>query len=247
MLCFARGHYTEAARWFGASLTADREAGRRERLGVTLVHVATLEAARGQGLRALASLQRAVALSTALRGATGPVRAEVYAALAEQHVARSELEAAAADLARARAVSGAGRRARSASPSRSATRCLQLARRHYRGARVAAEAAERIARECGWALEALRARAVASEASALQGDRAAAWRALDGVFGDALLRRPAASPWTERVLEACARALRALGAAVEADAVEARARAVARARAAVRVGRRSPAEEAVTR
>jgi uncharacterized protein with LGFP repeats len=88
---------------------------------------------------------------------------------------------------------------------------------------------------------------VAAEASALQGDRAAAWRALDGVFGDALLRRPAAGPWTERVLEACARALRALGAAVEADAVEARARAVARARAAVRVGRRSPAEEAVTR
>jgi len=48
------------------------------------------------------------------------------------------------------------------------------------------------------------------------------------------------------VLEACARALRALGAAVEAAAVEARARAVARARAAERVGRRSPPEEAVT-
>jgi len=246
LLCFARGDYVEAGRWLGASLTADREAGRRERLGVTLVHVATLEAARGQGARALASLQRAVALSTALRGAVGPVRAEVYVALAEQHVVRSEFDEAAGALARARAVAGVAATRQERYLIALGDVALQVARRQHRGARLSAESAELLAREGGCPLEALRARAMSAEAAAQQGDRVAAWRALEGVFRDPILQDPTGYAWTERVLEGCARALRALGAVAEAEAVEMQARAVARAREG-RSARRGAQEEAVTR
>ncbi len=247
LLCFAWGDYVEAGRWYGASLTADREAGQRERLSVTLVHVAALEDARGQGARALASLQRAVALSTGLRGATGPVRAEVYVALAEQHVARSELDEAAAALARARAIAGVSATRQERFQVALGDAALQIARRHHRGARLAAEAAEQLAREAGWPLEALRARAVTAEAAALQGDRAAAWRAVEGVFSDPILRDPPSAPWTERVLESCARALRALGAAAEAEAVEHQVRAVGRARGGREARPGAHEEEAVSR
>jgi hypothetical protein len=139
------------------------------------------------------------------------VAADAHVSLAELALRQRDLEGAAAELERARALAGRSGSLYDHFRVLLGDAGLYLARRQHRLARVTAEAAERAAREAGIITEALRARAIAAEAAALQGDRMAAWTYLDVVLGEPCMADPGRVHRGDEVVSSCARALHALG------------------------------------
>ena len=212
MACLAQGAAVDALRFFRASVLAERELGSRARIGVALAHAGAAYASIGRTDRAVAYLRRAVEVTQAAsRGATVGVAADAHVSLAELALRQRDLEGAAAELERARALAGRSGSLYDHFRVLLGDAGLYLARRQHRLARVTAEAAERAAREAGIITEALRARAIAAEAAALQGDRMAAWTYLDVVLGEPCMADPGRVHRGDEVVSSCARALHALG------------------------------------
>lgn len=212
MACLAQGSAVDALRFFRASIGAERELGSRERLGLTLAHAGLAYAALDRTDRALAYLQRSVDVSaTTGRQGVGGGGADAHVALAEMMLVRRDLDGAAAEIERARALASRTGSLFEHFRVHLGEALLYLARRQHRLARITAEGAERTAREAGIVIEALRARALAAEAAALQGDRMAAWTYLDVVLGDPKMTDPSRVYRGDAVLSSCGRALQALG------------------------------------
>jgi tetratricopeptide (TPR) repeat protein len=212
MTCLAQGAAVEALRFFRASISAEREIGSRERLGLTLAHGGLAWSALDRPDRADAWLQRSVSASAATgRPGVGSGGADAHVALAEVCLARKDLDGAAAEVERARALASRTGSLFEHFRVHLGEAMLYLARRQHRLARITAEVAERTAREAGIVIEALRARAIAAEAAALQGDRMAAWTYLDVVLGDPRMADPSRVYRGDAVVGACGRALQALG------------------------------------
>jgi serine/threonine protein kinase/predicted ATPase len=227
--CLAQGGYVDALRFLRASLMIQREVGNRDFIAGTLIRSASAWWALGYFDRALAWVQRARDVLAVLgRTGSSAQAAEVYVALSELLVERGDVEGAAEAIDRARESVGA-------LESRYALYrvCLGdarvlLARRQYRHARAAAEAAERVARESGLVLEALHARAAAAEAAAALGDRVAARAWLDSVLGDPYFVDPLRVYRGDLIVSGCMRALRWLGDAASADLLDERLSAMRR-------------------
>ncbi|MEZ4392664.1 MAG: protein kinase [Polyangiales bacterium] len=211
MACLAQGAVVEGLRFFRASVVAERELGARVRMSAGLAHAGAAFAAIGRGDRAVEHLQRALALSAASGGSPGFAAADVHVSLAEIYLRRHEIDAAAVELERARAMASRTGSLFEHFRVHMGDASLYLARKQFRLARVTAEVAERTAREAGILSETLHARAIAAEAAALQGDRMAAWSYLDVVLGESRMADPARVFRGDEVSSACARALQALG------------------------------------
>ncbi len=223
MACLAQGGYADALRFFRASVTLDRELGSRERIVASLAQAGQAWAALGQPERAIAWLQRARDLLVSLgAGAVPAVAVEVYVSLAELMLERGDIEGAAEAIEHARSGIGALESRHALYRVYLGDARLHLARRQYRQARAAAEAAERVARESGMVVEALHGRAYVAEASAGLGDRASARAWLDSVLGDPHFADPVRVFRGDRVVAACVRALRYMGDGASAEVLEAR-------------------------
>lgn len=223
MACLAQGGYADALRFFRASVTLDRELGSRERIVASLAQAGQAWAALGQPDRAVAWMLRARDLLASLgAGGVPAVAVEVYVSLAELLLERGDIEGAAEAVEHARSGIGALESRYALYRVYLGDARLHLARRQYRQARVAAEAAERVARESGMVVEALHGRAYVAEASAGLGDRAAARAWLDSVLGDPHFADPVRVFRGDRVVAACVRALRYMGDGASADVLETR-------------------------
>ncbi|MBL8604510.1 MAG: protein kinase [Myxococcales bacterium] len=216
-VCFARGDVREALGWFRNGMSAEREFGDREGLGVLLADAGIVEAADGRYAVASNYLQKAESLLLGSTTYRRPLRAEILSVQALIWVHRGELDEAAAAVERARALArlvGAVRELRLVALS-DAT--VALARRQFRAARRAAEEAESSAQSRGVVVDGLRAAALVAEAAALHGDRVAGGEALERVFADRAMQNPTQLPWCEAILGHCLRALRAMHATHEAE------------------------------
>ncbi len=223
MACLAQGGYADALRFFRAAVALDRELGSRDRIVASLAHAGQAWAALGQHDRAVAWVMRARDMLTSLGpGVVPAVAVEVYVSLAELLLERGDIEGAVEAVDHARSGVGARESRHALYRVYLGDARLHLARRQYRQARAAAEAAERVARESGMVVEALHGRAYVAEASAGIGDRAAARAWLDSVLGDPHFADPVRVFRGDRVVAACVRALRFMGDSASAEVLEER-------------------------
>ncbi len=208
----------DALRLCLASIAVDREGGHRERLGTTLLHAGQALAVMGQGDRALGFLRRAVSAAEVVGGAA-VTAAEARVEIAELLLERGDIEGAVAEMEIAR--TGAGCRGSRYVLLRVCVgdARVHVARRQWRQARLAAEAAERVAREAGMAAWVLHGRVLAAESALGQGDRMAAKRYVDTALTDPLLAVPGRLERSAKVIAGCVRVLRTLGDNVRADEV----------------------------
>jgi eukaryotic-like serine/threonine-protein kinase len=223
MACLSQGGYVEALRFFQASVGIDRQLGGRDRIAGSLLHGGQAWSALGQAARALAWVQRARDVWITLgRAGTPGVAVEVYVTLAELLLDRGDVEGASDAMGQARSVY-------SVLESRNALYWvslgdarLHLARKQYRQARSAAEAAERATREAGMMIESLHGRVLVAEANAGQGDRTSAKAWLDSVLGDPHFSDPMRVFRGDRIVASCAQTFRMLGDLNSADILDAR-------------------------
>ncbi len=223
MACLTQGGYADALRFFRASVALDRELGSRERIVASLVHAGHALAALGQNDRALAWVLRAKdLLGTHGSGGVASLTVDVHVTLAELLIERGELDGASESIEHARAGATTLESREALYRMSIGDARLLLARRQFKHARAAAEAAERVAREAGMVVEALHGRAYVAEAAAGMGDRVAARAWLDSVLGDPHFSDPVRVLRGDRVVAACVRALRSMGDGTSADVLDQR-------------------------
>lgn len=212
LACMTQGAVVDGLALFRASIAIERELAAPVRMSAGLGSAGAAYFEIGMYEEARQHLKRALAVAAMSGGGgAGAGAADVHVTLAEIELRRQELDGAAVELERARALAVRSGSLYEHFRVHMGDAGLYLARKQFRLARVTAEAAERTAREAGIVPETLRARAIIAEAAALQGDRMAAWTYLDVVLGEPRMADPARVFRGADVLCACARALAVLG------------------------------------
>lgn len=220
MMCLSQNAPTEALRYFRAAIAADREVGERVRIGVSLAHAGEALWALHEAGRAKEYSQGAlVVMERAVRGGASAL-VRTHTVLAELALARGDVEAAAADVARARVRAEALGWGLAMVGVLTAEARVHLARRQFRQARLVAEAAERAAQEAGMVDEVVWARAFAAAAAARVGDKLGAQAWIEAVLSDPRMAEPARMARCGDVLRACAMALSALNEPARGAALE---------------------------
>ncbi len=221
--CFSQGDYQDSLTLYRASISAQRETGQRDRLGVALSNAGQAYAAMGREDLAMAYLRKALDVFVAMGGQQSG-SADARVALAEVYASRGDTETALAELERARKDSVASGSKYDLLRVRLGDSIVALARGEFRAARASAEDADRIATETGMSQYSLHARAYAAEASARAGDRLTALKYIDRVLAEAIMAEPWRIERGDRVLQALERALRAIDQPQRAELVVALSR-----------------------